>query len=454
MAASTDEQTYTYVRPSALTFTGGQADLVLATSGGRTAAGPAAHPVFFDGFIGHPEQAAAALLAVAKVARTRFYTPPGMVAAILRAADPVVTSNGDRLRFESFSACCGVYARYDALPGSLDGTVIDTGTTNVDFNPPMREALARIGGLEPLHLQVGEDVVVRTLDVEVTERKVPLPERWLKGFAEVQLASATVTPVFEVAASEARRFVRGLPSSGSRKPVWVVPAGRGLRITTRPTSDGVPLSGLDRLKPLEPLLRFARSLRGYAAPYDPQGATGLWELDLDDARLVLALSPESSRGFSGEGGVLRDLTGDESADDADLVAALLAFEPRIDVVRLAADAGLPEARINRALGRLGACGRVGYDAAEAAYFHRELPYDADRLMAMHPRLRDAAALVDSGAIRFDGETAHVRSGIAEHVVRRTAEGDRCTCPWFAKHKGSRGPCKHVLAVDLLRKRQA
>ncbi|HEY0646018.1 MAG TPA: SWIM zinc finger family protein, partial [Nocardioides sp.] len=239
MGATVEEQTYTYARPSAVSFGDGQADLLLATSGGRTATGPAAHPVFFDGVLGHPEQAAAALLAVAKVARTRFYTPPGMLAAILRAADPVVTSNGDRLRFESFSACCGVYARYDALPGSLDGSVLDTGTTNVDFNPPMRDALARIGGLEPLHLQVGEDVVVRTLDAEVTEKKVPLPERWLKGFAEVQLASATVAPVLEIAAAEARRFVRGLPSSGSRKPVWVVPAGRGLRITTRPTPDGV-----------------------------------------------------------------------------------------------------------------------------------------------------------------------------------------------------------------------
>ncbi len=301
MAATMEEQSYHYVRPSELTFGDGRADLMLATSGGRTATGPAAHPVFFDGFLGHPEQAAAALLAVAKVARTRFYKPPGMVAAILRAADPVVTSNRDRLRFESFSACCGVYARYDALPGSLDGTLLDTGTTNVDFNPPMRDALARIGGLEPLHLQVGEDVIVRTLDAEVTEKKVPLPERWLKGFAEVQLASATVTPVFDVAASEARRFIRSLPSSGSRKPVWVVPAGRGLRITTRPTPDAVSLSGLDRLKPLEPLLRFARSLRAYAGPHDPQGATGVWELELDDARLVLALSPESSRGFSGEG---------------------------------------------------------------------------------------------------------------------------------------------------------
>ncbi len=449
----TDEQAYTYVRPSAVTFSDGRVDLLLATSGGRTAGGPAAHPAFFDGFLGHPEQAAAALLAVAKVARTRFYTPPGMVAAVLRAADPVVTSNGDRLRFESFSACCGVYARYDALPGGLDGNVVDTGTTNVDFNPPMRDALARIGSLEPLHLQVGEEVVLRTLDAEVTEKRVPLPERWLKGFAEVQLASATVTPVFDVAAREARSFLRGLLGSSGRKPVWIVPAGQGLRITTRPTAQGVSLSGLARLQPLEPLLRFAQSLRGYAAPHDQQGATGVWELELEDARLVLALSPDSSRSFSGEGGVLWDLVDEDSADDADLVAALLAFEPHIDVARLATEAGLTPDRVVRALGRLGAAGRVGYDAAEASYFHRELPYDPDRLAAMHPRLRDASALVDAAAIRIEERAAYVTSGAVEHVVRRTPDGHRCTCPWFARHHGNRGPCKHVLAVELVRRRR-
>lgn len=451
MVATADEQTYSYARPSELIFADGRADLTLATSGGLTTRGPAPHPVFFDGFLGHPDQAAAALLTVAKVARTRFYTPPGMLAAILRAADPVVTSNVDRLRFESFSACCGVYARYDALPGSLAGTLIASGTTNVDVNPPLRDALARVGGLDPLHLQVGQDVVVSTLDAQVTEKKVPLPERWLKGFAEVQLASATVRPVLEVSAAEARRFVRGLPRSASRKPVWVVPAGRGLRLTTRPSPDGVSLSGLDRLKPLEPLLRFARSLRAYAAPHDDQGSTGVWELELDDARFVLALSPESSRGFSGEGRVLWDLADNDSADDADLVSTLLAFEPRIDVARLAAEAGLDEARVVRALGRLGAAGRVGFDAAEAAYFHRELPYDAARLAAMHPRLRDATTLVEAGAVRLDGDVAHVRSGDTEHVVRSTSDGQRCTCPWFGKHKASRGPCKHVLAADLVRR---
>jgi hypothetical protein len=63
----------------------------------------------------------------AEVARTRYYEPPQMVAARIRAADPVVTSNVDRLRFESFSACAGVYARLDLDPDSLDGAPAEWG---------------------------------------------------------------------------------------------------------------------------------------------------------------------------------------------------------------------------------------------------------------------------------------------------------------------------------------
>ena len=279
-AVTGTEHAYSYRQTSTVTFGPGGTDLLLATSGGVASSGSTTNPVFFDGFLVHSEQAAIALLAVAKVSRTRFYVPPGMVAAMIRAADPVVTSNIDRLRFESFSACCGVYARYDVLPGGMAGRVLASGTTNVDFNPPMRDALARVGGSEPLHLEVGRDVSVRTLDAAVTEKKVPLPERWLKGFAEVQLSAASARQVFAVRALEARRFMGLLSSSSGRKPVWVVPAGRGLRLTTRPTFSGLALSDSDRLKPLRPLLRFATGLRGYAAPHDPRGAASFWELQI------------------------------------------------------------------------------------------------------------------------------------------------------------------------------
>ncbi len=446
------EQLYRYAQPSKVGSLDGRADVRLATSGGITSRGLVPHPQFFDGFLGHAEQTATALLAVARVARTRYYVPPGMLAAVLRAADPVVTSNGDRLRFESFSACCGVYARLDVLPGGLDGPALDTGTTNVDFNPPMREALAGIAGLDPLHMAVGEDVTVTTIESSVTERKVPLPERWLKGFAEVQVSGSGMQRAFAVPAVEARRFVRSLPSaSGTRTTLlWVVPAGRGLRLTSRPGPGAVCLAGPERLRVLEPLLRFATTLRAYAPAVTASGApaASVWELDLADSRLVLTLSPEVSRGFSGEGGVLRDLADADATDDADLVSALLAFEPRLDVDRLAREAGLPVTRVLRALGRLGAAGRVGFDAFEGAYFHRELPYDATALERMHPRLRDARALLDAGAVRLADGVAYVRSGDAEHVVRSTPTGHRCSCPWFGKHQDNRGPCKHVLAVEL------
>jgi hypothetical protein len=323
----------------------------------------------------------------------------------------------------------------------------------VDFNPPMREALAGIAGLDPLHMRVGHDVTVTTLDAEVTEKKVPLPERWLKGFAEVQVAAATMQPACEIPVVEARRFIRSLHSAvaSSTALLWAIPAGRGLRLTGRGGHGAVGLAGPARLRVLEPLLRFARSLRAYVANDTDGPSASLWELKLDNARLVVVLSPEVSRGFSGEGGVLRDLADPQSVDDGDLVSALLAYEPRIDIPLLAKRSGLTEDRAHRALVRLGAAGRVGFDAAEGSFFHRELPFNSATLEAMHPRLRDARALVDRGAVRFEGAVAYVRSGEVDYVVRPIEGGHRCSCPWYAKYQAGRGPCKHVLAVELSRR---
>ena len=144
---------YSYRAPSEFRADGGQRELALATSGGVTEAGPAVHPRFFSGLLTEPAVAAAGMLAVAAVARARYVTSASVVAQLLR--DPVVTSNGDRLRFESFSSCCGVYSRLDLLPGALDGAMLGTGTTNVDFGPAIRGALAQVAGLDPMHLSVG-----------------------------------------------------------------------------------------------------------------------------------------------------------------------------------------------------------------------------------------------------------------------------------------------------------
>ncbi|MFF4395326.1 SWIM zinc finger family protein [Streptomyces sp. NPDC001480] len=448
-------QAVAYRRPSVLESAAGGPRLGLETSRGATPTGVADHPRFFAGFLTSPQVAAAGLLAVADVAAARYYQPQ------LRASlDPVVTGNGDRLRFESFSGCGGVYARLDILGPGLDGGEVGHGTTNVDVNNPLREALARIGADDPLHLRVGpEELAVTTLDGPVVEKKVPLPDRWLRGFAEAQVIAAGFDLRAELPAAEAVRFLRSLPRGGPRGaasgPRWVVPAGRGLRPTTRAVPGAVCLPGPERLAALQRVLRHATALRVYgpAVTGGPAGATaGAWEVVLPGMRLTLTLSPDASRGFSGEGGVLDALATDAAAEDAELVEVLLAWEPRIDVGDLAAASGLTPERVKAALVRLGTSGRVGYDTAEAAYFHRELPYDAERVERHNPRLRAARALVAAGAVALDGAlgTVTAEDGHA-HRVREEAGVLSCSCPWWAKYRGGRGPCKHALAVRMVRR---
>ncbi|NEB01151.1 SWIM zinc finger family protein [Streptomyces sp. SID13726] len=444
-----------YRRPSALESAVGGQRLGLETSRGATPSGAVDHPRFFTGFLTSPQVASAGLLAVADVAAARYYQRQ-----LLASLDPVVTGNGDRLRFESFSGCGGVYARLDVLTAGLDGGEVGHGTTNVDVNNPLREALSRIGADDPLHLRVGpEEMAVTTLDGPVVEKKVPLPDRWLRGFAEAQVIAAGFDLRAELSAAEAVRFLRTLPRGGARGASagaqWVVPAGRGLRPTTRPVPGAVCLPGPERLIALQRVLRHATSLRVYGPPVAAATAApsaSAWEIVLPGMRLTLTLSPDASRGFSGEGGVLDALATGEAAADAELIAVLLAWEPRVDVTDLAAASGLTAERVRTALVHLGTSGRVGYDTAEAAYFHRELPYDAERVERHNPRLRSARALVAAVAVTLTGAVGTVTAEDGHvHRVREEAGVLSCTCLWWAKYRGGRGPCRHALAVRMVRR---
>ncbi|GGX68048.1 hypothetical protein GCM10010515_39590 [Streptomyces fructofermentans] len=442
-------QAVAYTRSSALESSAGVRRLGLETSRGATPRGVEDHPRFFTGFLTSPQVASAGLLAVADVAVARYHQQQ------LRASlDPVVTGNGDRLRFESFSGCGGVYARLDVLESGLDGGEVGHGTTNVDVNNPLREALSRIGSDDPLHLRVGPDeMAVTTLDGPVVEKRVPLPDRWLRGFAEAQVISAGFDLRAELTAVEAVRFLRSLPRSGGRGAQWVVPAGGGLRPTTRPVPGAVCLPGPERLIALQRVLRRATALRVYGPRVEGAAATAsAWEVALPGMRLTLTLSPEASRGFSGEGGVLDALSSDAAAEDAELVSVLLAWEPRIDVEDLSAASGLPADRVRAALVRLGTSGRVGYDTAEAAYFHRELPYDADRVERHNPRLRAARALLAADSVALDGALGTVTAEDGHvHRVRDDAGRLSCSCLWWARYRGGRGPCKHALAVRMAKR---
>jgi hypothetical protein len=162
------------------------------------------------------------------------------------------------------------------------------------------------------------------------------------------------------------------------------------------------------------------------------------------------LSPDAGRGFSGEGAVLGDLAASAATDDAADLLPALAWEQKVEVARLSRQADLSADRVRAALTMLGVSGQLGYDLAEAAYFHRQLPWSAGDAEAFNPRLRAARALVADGAVLLNGALARVGKGDSVHVVRTDDAGQlSCTCLWWARYRGGRGPCRHVLAVRMV-----
>ena len=439
-----------YAARSRVEGTAERGSVQLETALGRTPIGLVERPSFFSGFVSRPDVAAAALLAVADVAGTT-YADFGQAKRVANL-DPVVTASGDRLRFESFSGCNGVHARFDLLPDGIDSGEVGFGTTNVDVNQPLRSALAEVGRSRLLHLSVGATELRVSMPEEThEERKVDLPDRWVRGFAETPLLAARARPVAELKGPSIGSFLGSLPRAAVPGPViHLLPVGAGFREVLTPQPGTVTLAGSSRLRAATRVARFASHLSVHAAGH----GTTAWCFALPGGRLTLVLSPGPFRGFSGEGTLLELLAHPQAEEAGRRLLEHLHWEPSIDHTALARDTGVPAELVTAGLAWLSASGRLGYDLAEGRWFHRELPVDSEAVLRRSPRLVSARALLERGAVAQVGGGWTVRGSDLDYSV--TAEGGllRCTCRWETEHHGSRGPCKHLLAVVLSRHGQA
>lgn len=288
---------------------------------------------------------------------------------------------------------------------------------------------------------------------------MPLPKRWVRGFAEAQTAGACLVQRARISSAEARRFWHTLPRTDSGSShLYVTTSPRGLRLTGTVTAHAIPLGGPSRLRIIEPLLRYATSLTAYGPPTCTGPGASMWQLDLPGGTLTCAVSPTASRGFSGEGGLLHQLAAPRAARHAEAIADHLADhhdEDLIDPATISRHLGLPTVQVESGLAHLAANGTVGYDATRGGYFHRELPWTINESEALNPRLVAARRLLANGTVTVHpaDQIVDVRHGTSHHRVRGHGSNATCTCPWIAQHGTSRGPCKHILAADLARKKR-
>jgi hypothetical protein len=435
--------TYQYTRPSTLQKTTAGDELFLAQ---YSEVQKKQSPCFFWGRLTDPYTTARCLITLSNVVQSSFNLSPFQIALL---KDPIVTAGNEKIRFEGFSHCAGVYARVDVLPGGHDGEFIDSGTTNVDFNQPMISSLSRIQKSEKVLLSVGKkEVTVQGDAGKVVERKVPLPVKWIKGLTTVQLFLAQTERVFSLSRVQALQLFQSIPAGKTKGDYYLVMRGNRPQFTPVKSAAAICVGGVHRLKLIEPLVAHADELRVFAHP-DMQSTT--WQLYFGALRFSLSLSRDSWRGFSGEGAALEDLLEDVPDHWTELVDKYSYANQQFNPTLFAVAEGLDLQKLVNITSRLAAMGLLGYDVDDNQFFYRQLPYKLNRILSLNPRLKDAEKLVQEGKVEIVQQTdnrveARVEGSGVRHTVILEGEKQRCTCTWFARHQGERGLCKHVLAV--------
>lgn len=405
----------------------------------------ASNAPFFKGLLTSPRRTADLFLALAHVVETRFFTPPGMLQRQIAQRDPVLTCDSEILRLEGFSACASAYVRLDLLPQSFQSEGLSPGTSNVDFNAGMKVALSNVRNDEPTHIELSSaGLTLEAASIgKAFERRVELPIRWVKGFQEVQSAQSRMTSRFRISGPEAQRFLRSMTGRSTRSPVWLTSISNTFRLSQTQSAGAVKAGNLERLRILKEVIRHAIFLEIYSSD---DGSTA-WQVETPDSRLFLVLSPDSSRGFSGEGQSLKSLA--MNSRQVAKIRALLRWRQNLTPTQLAAELNLPFEAAETSLAQAAASGLVGFDLAQASFFHRELPYDLKNAEKLNPRLAGARRLVENASFQFDPDGAWISDGTFEYRLRRSIEGDWiCSCPWVSRHGLSRGPCKHLLALQI------
>lgn len=407
-------------------------------------------PCFFWGRLRDPYLSARCLMTVAKTVRSRFALSMQELAAL---RDPIVTAGAGQVRFEGFSSCNGVYARLDILPEGLDGEFLASGTTNVDFNEPMINALNNITKTENMVLSVGQQAVTITTDkAKVVERKVMLPNRWIKGLTSVQLYLADMQPAFTLTKPQAIQLFQSLPKGTIKADVFIVQRAGKFLFSPLQQGHAVRVGGVHRLRLMEGLLPFMDGLKIYQSN---DGQAAGFALLLGGLQLVFAFSGDAYRGFSGEGKALEHLIEGLPLELIYGINSVLKANETFNPSLLALENDLSFGSMEALIANLSSIGLLGFDLVNNQHFYRRLPFKTQRILSLNPRLKNARKLVAENDIQIESQ----RSGYLEAKVKGTGgvfhkvviEDDqaRCTCDWFTNHRGKRGLCKHVLAVRMI-----
>ena len=400
--------------------------------------------------------------------------------------DPVITINPDEVFFECFSEDESSYGKlsckYDVFESISDQ---ECGTTNIDYSQGLYDQFQKIRDYKITQLSIDPDgfKVETSGEAEFEEKKIDLPESWVRGFLQVSSAMTMPMISLELHPMDVHNICHMLRRHkervGPRSMRFVLKPGAPVKIIFEPwgyelicrrtiyqghKEQVIRVWGRRRIHILERLIPIAEK---FTLHLMGDGMPSFYVADMGDFSFTLGLSGWSANDWSRMGNFdLMAPRGNVDELTANKVYQALQVDWVASCANLSRKTGLDESVIKTAMAKYSQQGQVLYDLAQDVYRIRELsrePLPMSLLRFANEREELAQNFVDANLVKADkAEETHgiikLSGSVLENAISYNAalsidreyriNSARCECHFYHENKMRKGPCEHMIALRL------
>ena len=399
--------------------------------------------------------------------------------------DPIVSVQSDATFFEAFSQDESTYARV-VLPhiATTSNNEPRLGTTNIDFSLSLEKELSRTRTYRPLHLTVGADSVAIDTGVSSTvEKKIDLPESWVKGLVEVQAALSLAPIELNISSSSLADVIARLESKkekqGPRALIFDLTIGERPKVIVQPWNETFIISdtpytgsenrrikvwGRRRLRVLKDLLPLNPKLK---VRLIDSGMPSFWTAELDKISLTIGLSGWTAQDWAGRAQFSAIIpASDAKLEIVQQAADLLKAKGSIAVDEMSSALNSTPSESRRLLQRLCLSGSAMFDPETRLYRWRALFSTLNLESSSEAGLEERKGVdifkqkaielysdqITSIGREIKGKVSF-QNKVNHPIIQTDLDGRvkhaQCDCSHFRYNKLVKGPCRHIVSLSLM-----
>ena len=165
--------------------------------------------------------------------------------------DPVITVHNDQVSFEAFSIDESIYGCLSVAMDEFDLLQKPAlGTTNIDFSVKLEKEMQRFRSYTDVTLSINPEGFTVDNDIvpEYVEKKIDLPDTWIKGFNQVSSAAALSGIEIELSPSDMYDICALLRKHKEKKSPrymkWILEPGQRVQIVFEPFGTVITLNAV------------------------------------------------------------------------------------------------------------------------------------------------------------------------------------------------------------------